>query len=122
MTLNKQELEGLVKLIGDASKDSPYVGALYKKYGRKLSEKGDLLNFSKDLAGEYRKDSKKPKKVVDIIRYITDSLKKKPKTPINSCQPPLPPGKYTFKDIAGQEKLKEDMQINYIYPFQYPLT
>ncbi len=36
------------------------------------------------------------------------------------CKKPLPIGKTTFDSIAGQHHVKDDIRMNYIYPFVYP--
>lgn len=37
------------------------------------------------------------------------------------CKEPLEESKVRFDDIAGQEKVKRDIEINYIFPFKLPL-
>ena len=54
----------------------------------------------------------------DLLKIIRD-IKIDPE--FFDCKSPLSSGDITFDDIAGLEDVKEQLQVNYIWPFSYPL-
>ncbi len=54
-----------------------------------------------------------------LLKFIGD-LEGKTKLLDFDCQDPIGDLGITFDDIAGQETVKEDLEINYIYPFIFP--
>nr|QBK86498.1 MAG: AAA family ATPase [Marseillevirus LCMAC102] len=54
-----------------------------------------------------------------LLKFI-GQIEEKTKLLDFDCQDPIGDLGITFDDIAGQETVKEDLEINYIYPFIFP--
>lgn len=122
--VTKSDVKKLEGLVNEASKKENIVLKVYKKYKTKIDDDVDVIGNITKFSNELIKNKpKKTEELVNLLIFIKGlSTVKGGKTTnsINGCQPPLPPSKYTFKDIAGQEELKRDMKVNFIYPFTYP--
>lgn len=89
----------------------------------KLTDDDDVNKqiLSEWISEVYPKNKGSPKtNISELLLWTATKLKAKEDT-ILECKPPLGKGDLTFKQVKGAEKEIEQLKVNYIYPFQYPM-
>jgi len=97
-----------------------------------LEGKG-LINYMKNLSSKIAEyyDGEGAPRMPETVKKFLESISQEITVQSQSfrsnnedfipCKEPLEESKVRFDDIAGQEEVKRDIEINYIFPFKLPL-
>lgn len=77
-----------------------------------ISEKKNPEEFYKSTRPEI-------KAILDYVMAVQEAIQEQPEDPDLKCKPPLSTRDLGFNDIAGQDTVKDNLKMQYIYPFTF---